>query len=173
VERVLFHDNFAHRYGGGLWCEDIGLNVTRCTFVGNTAGWSGGAIGSTQATNVLFEQCILYENAATSGGALYHGNIHYVPDFLCCTLFDNTEPITWGIAVNPVGQDGNFASDPLFCDPASGDFSLAGNSPCLPAGNDCGLLIGAYGEGCPPRDRAETGLGAGEAPRSTKMGGSR
>ena len=45
---------------------------------------------------------------------------------------------------------GNFSADPLFClgtnpeDP----LSLCADSPCLPSGNDCGVLIGAHDEGC-------------------------
>jgi len=43
--------------------------------------------------------------------------------------------------------EGNIDSDPLFCNPESGDYSLAENSPCVSAvlnGDD----IGAFGVGC-------------------------
>lgn len=47
-----------------------------------------------------------------------------------------------------LGKDGNICADPLFCDPDSGDFTLAGSSPCLPGAHpDCGLM-GAHGVGC-------------------------
>jgi hypothetical protein len=38
--------------------------------------------------------------------------------------------------------------DPLFCDPASGDYSLRNSSPCTAANNICGVQIGAFGVGC-------------------------
>ncbi len=47
-----------------------------------------------------------------------------------------------------IGQSGNISADPLFCDDAAGDFTLDAASPCLPENNDCGLLMGAYGQGC-------------------------
>jgi hypothetical protein len=47
------------------------------------------------------------------------------------------------------GIDGNFSADPLFCNVGIGDVGLANEtSPCLPANNDCGVLIGALDEGC-------------------------
>jgi len=51
---------------------------------------------------------------------------------------------------DPTGEGGNISLDPMFCDPAAGDLTLASESPCLPGnpGNgDCGQ-IGALGLGC-------------------------
>jgi hypothetical protein len=49
------------------------------------------------------------------------------------------------------GINGNVSADPIFCgvinDPTFA-FTLEASSPCLPAGNDCGVVMGAYGEGC-------------------------
>ncbi|MBZ0269703.1 hypothetical protein K8I85_16245, partial [bacterium] len=49
----------------------------------------------------------------------------------------------------PVPAD--FAIDPMFCDPAAGDFRLRADSPCLPQNHPsaCPDPIGAFGEGCP------------------------
>jgi hypothetical protein len=68
----------------------------------------------------------------------------------CNNVWDVAEAVWAGIP-DPTGIDGNTSVDPLFCDPAAGDYTLAANSPCLPGqhpdGYDCGL-IGALGEGC-------------------------
>jgi len=42
----------------------------------------------------------------------------------------------------------NFSSEPLFCDPDSGDYHLYDISPCAPENNPCSTLIGALGQGC-------------------------
>lgn len=50
--------------------------------------------------------------------------------------------------------------DPLFCDPGAGDLTLAATSPCLPANNAWGVLIGAHGEGCDQPAVESTSWGA-------------
>ncbi len=47
-----------------------------------------------------------------------------------------------------LGENCNFAADPLFCDAPGGDYRLHADSPCAPAGNGCGTLIGALPVGC-------------------------
>ena len=60
--------------------------------------------------------------------------------------------LVWGNGTNyasgVVAGIHDFSADPLFCDTASGDFHLQGNSPCAPANNSCGVLIGALPVGC-------------------------
>ena len=68
----------------------------------------------------------------------------------CCDLYAN-EGGDWVDCVAGMdGVDGNFSEDPLFCAPDSYDFTVRGDSPCLPGnhpdGSACGLL-GALGEG--------------------------
>ena len=43
--------------------------------------------------------------------------------------------------------EGNIDADPLFCDPDSGDYTLAENSPCIGTGEN-GANMGALGVGC-------------------------
>ena len=43
--------------------------------------------------------------------------------------------------------EGNIDADPLFCNPDSGDYTLAENSPCVGTGED-GANMGALGVGC-------------------------
>ncbi|MBU0982775.1 MAG: thrombospondin type 3 repeat-containing protein [candidate division Zixibacteria bacterium] len=54
---------------------------------------------------------------------------------------------------------GDMSRDPLYCGVDSAVFSLHVASPCLPAQNDCGILIGALPEGCADcNDTDEDGL---------------
>lgn len=62
---------------------------------------------------------------------------------------------SWGNDVNWGGADlegvlGNFSAPPLYCNAPGEDFSVAANSPLLPANNSCGVVIGAFGPGCLP-----------------------
>jgi len=50
----------------------------------------------------------------------------------------------------PSGHHDNLFVDPCFCDREGGDFTLCSDSPCLPAGNDWGLHVGALPAGCGP-----------------------
>ena len=55
-------------------------------------------------------------------------------------------------AADPGGTAPALASsrvlDVELCDPANGDFRVAGTSPCLQPSGPCAGLIGAYGVGC-------------------------
>ena len=55
--------------------------------------------------------------------------------------------INYSIIQNGYEGEGNINSEPLFCDPENGDYSLAANSPALGAGEN-GVDIGALGVGC-------------------------
>lgn len=58
--------------------------------------------------------------------------------------------------IEAIDGGNNIDSNPLFCNPDSGDFTLAENSPCVGTGEN-GANMGASGEGCaaiylPPED---------------------
>ena len=55
----------------------------------------------------------------------------------------NNSIVNWGME--------NIDSNPIFCDPENGDYTLAANSSCLGTGED-GNNIGAFGIGCGPID---------------------
>ncbi|RLE27595.1 MAG: hypothetical protein DRJ61_17280 [Acidobacteria bacterium] len=49
---------------------------------------------------------------------------------------------------NYAGSYGNISADPLFCDPAIGDYHLQPESECQPANNSCGVTFGALTGTC-------------------------
>jgi hypothetical protein len=65
----------------------------------------------------------------------------------CCDLFGNAGGDWVGCVAEHAGLNGNFSSDPMFCNPADGDFRLLVSSPCADGSSDCGL-IGAWSAGC-------------------------
>ena len=69
----------------------------------------------------------------------------------CCNIFGT--PASGWISADSVILDTSLVTffNPRFCDAPSGDYHLAGNSPCLPDNHPCGVLVGALGEGCGPQ----------------------
>jgi len=63
-----------------------------------------------------------------------------------------SQSVLWGVGpVVPettITLDGYFRTDPLFCDTANLDYHISDTSPCMPAYNSWGVLIGKYDTGC-------------------------
>jgi hypothetical protein len=94
--------------GGGIY----GTVPMNCTIVGNTASVAGGGVygGS------VMKNSIVYYNFAPTGSNYYSTKMSY-----CCTV--------------PIDSLSNsFTNEPLFVNPAAGDFHLQTNSRCLDAG---------------------------------------
>jgi hypothetical protein len=172
-EDCLFIDNSNPCCAGGAVAivDNSFASFTNCLFYGNSAA-SGGAVYVGSNCIISITSCSFYENSATSGGAIKVGANSTVSiertiiafstsgeAVLCSGVVPNVILNCSNIYGNAggdyvscfVGQDtisGNFSSNPLFCDTANADFALAALSDCLPQNNSCGVLIGAYGQGC-------------------------
>jgi len=145
LAHCTFWDNRATYVSGG---RDVHLEHTdiwdavieNCTFCGWSLGSQGGDL-------LYFEDCaprversvIAFYN---HGGAIGCAGVG-TPTVTNCAIFDNTGGDT------PCGDHyDNLFEDPLVCGFWDGDLSLCENSPCLPANNPWGVLIGAHDEGC-------------------------
>jgi len=143
LDECLFVENDAVVDGGAIMMLDgaTGL-LRRCTFVRNQALRFGGHI-ALHGGNPAISNCILAE--ALANGGLYCST--GLPSLSCNDAWQNVGGDYIGIA-DPTGTMGNISADPLFCDPAGGDYSLDAGSPCAPDMNpQCGL-VGAFGVGC-------------------------
>jgi PKD repeat protein len=127
----LFTGNAA-TYGGAVaavsYCGEVFLN--NCTVCGNSASFQGGGLESFTSpfmpmyapSIVLASNCIVYGNTAPTGSNYFANGILTLN--YCCT------------APLPSGGINNFTNDPLFMNPAAGDYHLQSNSPCINAGNN-------------------------------------
>jgi hypothetical protein len=82
-------------------------------------------------------------------GDLNSYGLYYIspPGYHVCNVFwDNDLGSIRGSALAAT----ELVSDPRFCSPMAGNFSLAEDSPAAPGHNPCGVLIGAYPVGCGP-----------------------
>jgi predicted outer membrane repeat protein len=184
----IFNRNSSLDHGGGM-CNVVNSNptLTNCTFINNTSTY-GGAIDCYSSSPIIINNTIV-NNTAKYGGGICFGNIS----------FTITNTILWNNSPNEIYEEisgrervsnlitatynnikggflgeGNIDMDPLFADPANGDYHLksqAGrwdpntenwiidkvSSPCIDAGdpntpiglerfpNGDRINIGAYG----------------------------
>ncbi len=169
--RCLFRDNVATDAGGGIGARILAeMELVECTLDGNRAGKSGGGTGLFGGSSVALTSCTLHANRAPSGGgiAVYSAATAYCDRSIvagtleggavrcdggdvalgCCDLYDNAGGDYTGCIAGLEEVAGNLSADPLFCDPAAGDFSVRGDSPCAPEFNPSCGLVGAHPVGC-------------------------
>jgi len=149
IRNCILRDNFATS-GGAIYCENSSPVIENCTISFNESSIAGAAF--LLYSNPTFENCILshsIEGAAVFG---YESN-----PLLTCTDVVWNEGGDWvGCIAEQQNQNGNFSNTPAFCNPESGDFRLQPGSPCLPEHNECGVIVGALGEGdCAPTGAEE------------------
>ena len=86
IRHCTFRENRA-MLGGAMNCEGANPMVTSSIFVGNSAGFSGGAIRGWQSFPLVVN-CLFVGNTAEAGGAAWHGAS--IPRFANCTFFANS-----------------------------------------------------------------------------------
>jgi parallel beta-helix repeat protein len=157
--------------GGGIE-SDAGSSaiITNCTITGNTAGNGGGIYGYFSSSSIT--NCTIIGNTATSGGGICLDNASAsvtnsilwsnVPDQHYVTNGGRFSSLTYSDIDNELGEtgNGNIRQDPLFVDPANGDFRLQPTSPCIDAGTS---------DGAPSLDR--DGFPRYDYPPATNTGG--
>jgi len=177
--------------GGGVYVE--GGTLRNTLVIGNRAArpgsWGGHVGGGIYQTGGLIENCTVVTNRATradaTGGGLYAtggattNSIFAYNTSQAGALEDDVRvdaPAAIGYSRAPEltpGEDGNIVNDPKFLAPASGDYSLASDSPCINLGVNRDWMVGALDlAGNPRRDGARVDMGAYETlipPRGTMI----
>jgi FlgD Ig-like domain/Right handed beta helix region len=170
-ESCIFVGNHVSMSGGALRFTTGTHTLTNCHFDLNSSDATSGAIDVSTADAILNNCTVARTTSApdwgaltvTNGGAdidlnntIVYGSL--VGSGVQCRNYGDVTPVCSNLFGNADGDwddwcgdgedtiNGNFSSDPLFCDPDNGNFQLSANSPCLNA-PDCGL-IGAFGQGC-------------------------
>jgi hypothetical protein len=141
VEACVFWNNTTI-IGGGIGGAIAGAGpgtIMDNTFVSNGAAGGGSAAFFQFGTIGLMRNIV----AGSVGAEAVHAFQASVTDD-CNVYWNNAGGNTSGFTMAATSRE----VDPLFCGQAIGDFTVAQDSPCLPANSaGCGL-IGALGEGC-------------------------
>jgi len=193
MSNLTFLDNSAATGGGGLACDNSTMPlISNATFAGNSAVTGGGidvAGSAVKLSNATFCQ----NEASNAGGGIYLDGGSSIdldasiiafstdgediaqwgsaPQVITCTdIYGNTDGDWVGPFAVYAGIAGNFSEQPLFCELLNRIFTLHVDSPCLPHANDCGVLIGAHGAGCPASGVPDVGTVAVYAPSPNPFG---
>jgi hypothetical protein len=144
LQGCAFVGNTAAR-GGALAVFSGTAVITGSSFVGNDAPL-GAALRLNTATVQVSESVLAYNTGGDVADC-----VSATVQLTCCDLWGNETGDYAGCLAGQDGIAGNFSADPLFCSWPFGEVTLLPDSPCLPANNPCGVLVGAYGApGCGP-----------------------
>ncbi len=149
--------NKADGKGGGFQIQGAAsVVIESCTISGNAAdpggsGTGGGGLMVEGPASAAIEGSIIWGNRADLGEDLWVTAGAAVS--VDCSIFDTGG--TAGSGSVTLGPD-VLDVDPRFCLPgycqenpwSDGVYTLAAGSPCLPANNACGRLLGAWSRGC-------------------------
>lgn len=130
--------------GGGLYCHSSEVTVTSCIIGGNSADdTDGGGVFCESSTLTLANNTMTANATNRNGGGLYCSKSN--PTITNSILWNDTPEEIYVSSGDPVVTfsaiqggwpgEGNTPADPLFLDPASGDYHLAPASPCIDAGD--------------------------------------
>lgn len=142
-------ENAASR-GGAVYCADSSsIWLTKSTLACNSADEGSGVYVSDGFLTVSYS--ILAFGEGGEAVRSYDDSLRFLYNDIYGNEGGDWVGPLWGF----LGVDGNVSVDPLFCDPAAGDYSIGENSPCLePSACVPSYLnhIGAHGVGCESGD---------------------
>jgi hypothetical protein len=120
-------------------------HFTHCTFACDSTGADGGGIELYDGPQITMDNCIIAFSIDGEAIHLDQSDDPVSATLACCDLYGNEGGDWIGDIAAQYGINGNISEDPLFCGGCSGNYYLAGCSPCLH--QPCGPM-GAYGRGC-------------------------
>lgn len=147
---------FAGGWGGGILCSNSFLTLTNVVIADNTAtgddyGGCGGGIHNNDNGTVFsrLTNVTICNNTAITGGGMYNNSSS--PILNNCIIYGNNTGVfntdgasapryfyslIQSMPIDPTNHNLGGATNPLFDNPASGDYRLRFNSPCINQGNN-------------------------------------
>ena len=151
ITLLSINSNIAENEGGGIWLSYSDMVINNVTISNNSSSNYGGGICLNSNSTIAIINSILWNNeTGISGDEVSFGMDGSNSNVTIS--YSNIQGGEEGILDNANGGsvtwlDGNIDADPLFCNPDSGDYTLAENSPCVGTGEN-GANMGAFDVGC-------------------------
>jgi len=155
ISGSVFYGNSATQWGGAIHCDGP-TTLINCTLSSNAATNGGGIFyyWNHHSQLVLNNSIVAF---SPQGEGLSYIFASWQPEeqcpiaLFCCDVYGNVGGDWLGCCASQLGANGNFSTDPLFCNATSDDYTLMQCSPCAPGNHPnewhCGL-IGALPVGC-------------------------
>ncbi len=151
ISNSLFHHNMGAIGGVASYANHPPVVISNCSFWGNEGTLAGGVYEEfTLVDPLMIQNCVIANTLSGPAISLSVSDPGEV-ELICSNLYGNAGGDWTDDIADQFGVDGNISLPPRFCDPDADDFHLAANSPCLPANNSCGVIIGVHDEGCVSR----------------------
>ncbi|MCK4357379.1 MAG: right-handed parallel beta-helix repeat-containing protein, partial [Candidatus Cloacimonetes bacterium] len=147
---VSIYNNTAVYDGGGIFCYSSIPTLIRITINHNTTEWYGGGIACFNNSDLDLVNVTISKNIADYGGCgvacLYNSDVTLLNSIIwdngineICTVDNGSISATYSDIKDGTGQsyfgEGCIDADPIFVNPAIGDFNLTAYSPCIDAGD--------------------------------------
>jgi uncharacterized repeat protein (TIGR01451 family) len=153
---VITHGNLSQEWaGGGISIDVANPTIQNNIFITNNAGYGGGlSTGWGYGGNPVVRNNIFIDNYADYGGGISTKNLN-ASTIVNNIIIENTAIVAgggihgWGpgrfdynnVWHNTTNYDGvitgthDISADPMWVDPANGDYHLAADSPCIDTGD--------------------------------------
>ena len=157
----IISNNSTSQDGGGIFSSSLQSNSSNLTLthvmISDNTAWDGGGISFNDSGNLNLAYVTISNNSANDGSGIHctdDANTSLInsiiwennPNWLAISGSSQIS-ITYSDIQGGYEGEGNIDTDPLFCEPDSGDYTLSENSPCIGTGED-GADMGAFGLGC-------------------------
>lgn len=175
VSRCEIRNNHSGGAGGGIYCSQSAVTIENCMVLDNTS--SSTAVSLSSGSPSVVRHCTIAGNTSTGSTnvGLATGQNAIIEHTIIWNSAGTAVTQNWtgsNLAMNWCnyssafllsGQPTNMSIDPLFVDPANGDYHLSPQSPCVDAGDPAASSLPLLDfDGDPRVSGARVDIGADE-----------